>query len=436
VRRTRRLLAAAGALWLVAGAAAAEPAALRVGTSFDYAPFSDGDPGAPAGFDVELLRAYADERGLALEWVPFRWPELSADLAAGRFDVAAGGVTVRPERSLAGVFSVPVATTGAVALVRDAARFAAPADLDRAGVRIAVNAGGHLERVARQRFPAALLVPVADNGRVPEALRRGEVDAALSDSAEAPRWRASSPEWAVLGPFTRDWKAWWVRPGRPELAADLDAWLLAREADGHLGALRRAHLGEAAEATALPLPALLAALAERLDLAPLVAESKRDAGLAVRDAAQEERVRAAARAAARDETLRARLPQPDAAALDALFTALFAASRELQSAALAGPPAPGPRFDLDAQLRPALARLAERIARLAVRLPPAPHPEAVRDQVRAALARPGLPDEALRALADAIAALTRDPARRAAARPLRRAPARACAAPGRGSRRA
>jgi cyclohexadienyl dehydratase len=445
VTRLHRARAAALALLAAVGCAAG-PAPLRVGTSFDYAPFSQGSPAAPAGLDVELLRAYAEERGLAVEWVRFRWPDLVADLTAGRFDVAAGGVTVRPERSVAGRFSVPVATTGAVALLRDAVRFRTLADLDRDDVRIAVNAGGHLERVGRQHFPAARLVPIEGNARVPEALRRGEVDAVLTDSAEAPTWRAALPGLAVLGPFTRDRKAWLVQPWRPELATDLDRWLLEREADGRLAVLRAAHLGAQAEATALPLPALLAALCERLDLAALVAESKRGAGLPVRDVAQEERVQAAALAAARDEARQAGMPPPDEAALGRLFTAVLAASRELQSAALAGPPAPGARFDLDAQLRPALGRVSERVARLAVRVAAASPPAsdagdagpaiAAADRARQELARPGLPEPALRALADAVAALTPGRAPRAAGRRLRRGPVRAGAAPGRRSLRA
>ena len=55
-------------------------AVLRVGTSGDYVPFSsDGE-----GFDVEVAALLARELGARVEWVPFRWPELSADLAADR----------------------------------------------------------------------------------------------------------------------------------------------------------------------------------------------------------------------------------------------------------------------------------------------------------------------------------------------------------------
>ena len=98
------------------GARAGEEArrVLRVATSGDYAPFSNsqsGEAGAwqPAGLDAALARAYAADRGLEIEWYRFRWPELLQDLASRRFDVAMSGISVRPERSLAGLFSVPMA---------------------------------------------------------------------------------------------------------------------------------------------------------------------------------------------------------------------------------------------------------------------------------------------------------------------------------------
>jgi cyclohexadienyl dehydratase len=358
----RRIWIAALLLAACAGGGSA-PAALRVGTSGDYAPFSTVAPdGARAGYDVELVRAYARERGLRIRWVPLRWATLERDFAAGRFDLVASGVTVRPERSLAGRFTVPVATSGAVALASESV------DLGRAGLRIAVNRGGHLERVARRLFPKAQLLPLAPNAAVREALIAGEADAAVTDTMEAPHWLAGTSGLAVRGPFTRDWKALWLPAGAGERARDLDAWLLAREADGTLAALRARQLPAASAATATPLVALAAAIEERLALMPLVAEAKRASGTPVRVPAQEAAVIAAAPERARP-----------------LFAALIEAAREVQEHALAevqehalagteehalaGEPAAGAPPDLDAALRPALARIGERIAALVERLP-------------------------------------------------------------------
>ena len=403
----RGLWAAGLALALFAASAAARGEALRVGTSGDYPPFSaeaQGAQGGLSGLDVELLRAFAKQRGHTLRFVRFRWPDLPRAFRAGEFDVAAGGITVRPEREVLGAFTRPVALTGAVALVRDAARFSRAESL--AGARIAVNAGGHLERVARALFPAARIVAVPDNGAPPRLLAAGEVDAALTDGAEAPVWRRQLPEAVVLGPFTRDAKAFWVRTDRQDLAADLDRWLAEREADGSLARLRSEWLGAPdAPRAAAPLPALLSAVRERLELAPLVAEAKRGAGLPVAAPAQEQRVLEAALAGVREAADRAGRAAPPEADVRAFFAAQIEAGKALQAHTLAGPPAPGPPFDLDGELRPALARVGARIAGLVVELPPGTPAEEIRRAASESLALPGLPEGAVHRLADSLAAL-------------------------------
>ena len=71
----------------------------------------------------------------------------------------------------------------------------------------------------------------------------------------------------TLSPFTQDRKAWLVHPEKEELAGQLDEWLIEIEANGTLGNIRREYLPEGNDAqTAAPLPALLAAMDERLSL--------------------------------------------------------------------------------------------------------------------------------------------------------------------------
>src|SRR2546422_11611922 len=120
---------------------------LRVGTSGDYPPFSLARDGRLEGLDVEIARRCAHDGGRRLELVPFRWPELTRDLAAGRFDLAMGGVTLRPERAVACVFTRPVAEAGAVVLAHQRL------DPRSSWLRLGGNAGGHLERLPPPPLP-------------------------------------------------------------------------------------------------------------------------------------------------------------------------------------------------------------------------------------------------------------------------------------------
>jgi cyclohexadienyl dehydratase len=369
----RALALLAVLLWSALAASAAERP-LRVGVTGDYPPLCERtEAGGYAGFDPDVARAFAAERGYAIEWVPVTWPELAAALAAGRFDVAMTGVTVRADRSIAGRFSLPVAESGAVVLVRDP-ELASEAALAQPGLVLRVNAGGHLERFARARFPSAAIQALADNTAVRDAFVSGTARAVVTDTLEAPHWRALAPDSAVVGPLSRDAKAYWLPPDRGALAEELDAWLLAREADGTLARLRMQHLGApaAARPTALPALALVAALAERLGLSPAVAEAKRASGVPVLVAEREAALVAEAVARVRATAQRERLAAPEPRALEAFFAALLEASRAVQTAVLARAPAEGAPpagHDLDAELRPALARITERIAALLPRLP-------------------------------------------------------------------
>jgi len=385
---------------------------LRVGTSGDYPPFSSLDPGGERrGLDIELLRAYAADRGMRLEWVPFRWPGLQGDLEAGRFDLAVGGITVRPERSLAGRFTVPVARGGAVLLVPQAAD-STPEPPGR-GVRIAVNAGGHLERVARERLPEARVTAVPDNAAVLPELLSGRVDAALTDTFEAPLWIRRAERAGVAlragAPLTRDHKAWWLRPGPGALARDLDRWLLEAERNGRLARARARHLGRPGPGAAEPLAALLAAADERLALMPAVAEVKRRRGLPVEVPDVEERVVASAAAEVERAARAAGRDAPEPEAVERFFRASIEAAKAVQHRVLAGPAAAGggPPPDLESELRPALLRIGERLARLVVRLPQEPRSRAaVSEAAREALATHELPPAQLHALTRALADLS------------------------------
>lgn len=385
------------AIWLAAiGAGADDRPALRVGTSGDYAPFSF-DPEGPeplGGLDVELARAFAASRGESVELVRFAWPDLERRLAAGDFDVVMSGVTVRPERSLLGRFTAPLVESGAVVLVREGAVPGTLDALDDPEMTLAVNAGGHLERATRARFPSATIRAVPDNAAVLGELLAGRAEGAVTDTLEAAAWRERSSGLEVIGPFTRDRKAWLVRADAPDLAAELDAWLAAREADGTLASLRsRFTPGAPRSATAAPLGALVAAIDERLSLMPFVAEAKRSAGAPVRDPAQEARVLEDAVASARRAAAAAGIRPPSDACVRRLAQAQMDAARAIQEAVLAGPPsAKAPAPDLAAVTRPALGRISSRVAAALTALPAGLTEDQVRSALRDGLRAPGLGD--------------------------------------------
>ena len=359
VHRSRHNLA--GTVLLVTALAAAAraegpatTAVLRVGTSGDYRPFSFHDSsGALTGFDVTVAQRLGRDLGRPLELVVFRWPDLVHQLRTGGFDIAMSGVTVRADRAVDLAFSRPYAVTGAVAVIRtrDRRKFQNVDALDRSDTRIAVNAGGHLEQVARGRFAHARVGPVSNNARLPELLRQGEADAVISEALEARGWPAA--EFTVIGPFTRDRKAYAVSRSSAELLGQVNDWLAAREADGWLNQQRRRWFGAAATLTAQQagIEALVGAIDLRLQLIPSVAAVKRREHVPIADPAQEARVLERARAAATAAGLNA----DDVAAL---FRVQMNAAKAVEQHAPDEPARAGAALD---DLRAALATVSSQL---------------------------------------------------------------------------
>jgi cyclohexadienyl dehydratase len=391
----------------------ARAGALRVGTSGNYPPWSTWKVDHAEDFAGALLGAFARDANVELAWTRFRWPDLVRDLREDRFDVAADGITVRPERSVAGRFTVPVARGGAVLLLRRPAWAPRPGGdtalgairvLDRPELRVGVNRGGHLERVARSLFSNARVHAIDENDSVRNAFAREEVDAVMTNTFEAPRWKQGLDGIETIGPLTHDVVALYVRADEAELGFMLDTWLLAQEDNGALERLRARHLGPGGGGPiALPLDALLHAIAERLSLMPLVAAAKQRVGKAVEDPTQEARVIEAARAVVvRAGAARGTPPLP-IERIDAFFHAQMEAAKALQQRSHAD--ASTPAFSLEQDLRPAIARITERIGFLVVRLPHPLTEAAVMAKARDALAESGLGEDEVRRLVVPIAAL-------------------------------
>lgn len=376
---------------------------LRVGTSGDYPPFSDWPPDqvTPVGFSADLARAFAQDRGGQVEFVRFRWPNLLADLQAERFDLAVSGVTVRSDRSIAGRFSVPLTISGAVVLVPKSSPVRQASALDQPGVFLAVNAGGHLERVTRRLFPRATVLPIAENQDVLDELeplapdprpdpnpqfastRDPAVNGVVTDTLEAPLWLRRRPDLRPLGPLTADRKAALFGAEQSQLVQDFDRWIIEFERSGSLARLRARH-GLPATRTADPVAALLAALDERLALMPAIARVKQVLGTAIEDRGREAKVIASAWESVERAAQENGYPLPDRAVVESLFRAQIEVAKAIQRRPLprAEPTVNGTdsiqdireparaqelaredaRNELDQALRPALIRIGDRIA--------------------------------------------------------------------------
>lgn len=217
---------------------------LRIGTPADYAPFSAESGGRVAGADVALALRLAAALGLRPVFVRSSWRTLLDDLAADRFDIAVGGISVTPARLAVAAFSLPTAHGGKTAVGRcaDRDRLATLAAIDQPAVRVVENVGGTNEAFAHDTLHAASLRIHPDNRSVFDEIVAGRADVMFTDDTEVALATHRHPELcrllaelyapadkAILLPRDPSWatavNAWLA----PEIARGTPARLLAEE---------------------------------------------------------------------------------------------------------------------------------------------------------------------------------------------------------------
>ena len=234
------LAAASAGLRITASATLAglrQAGVLRVGLTGDYAPFSEERGGELRGLDVEMAREFAAVLGVRVTFVRTTWSQLSEDLAAGRFDFAAGGISVTPERRKRADFGPLLLIDGKTPIARcaDRGRFATLEEINRPDVRVVVNPGGTNERFARENFPRASLRMFPDNRTIFAEILEDRADVMITDGIEVKLQSSRHPGLCATRaePFTRSEKAW-MFPRDAELTSEVTGWLRPRVASGEV----------------------------------------------------------------------------------------------------------------------------------------------------------------------------------------------------------
>ncbi|MFH8635123.1 transporter substrate-binding domain-containing protein [Streptomyces lydicus] len=212
---------------------------LRVCTTGDYRPFSYRDPrtGGYRGVDIDMARDLAKSLDATPRYVPTTWAELVGDLAAGRCDIAMGGVSVTLPRARSVYFSEPTRTDGKTPIVRcaDKDKFRTLQQIDRPGTTVIVNPGGTNEQFARAHIKQATLKVHPDNTTIFDEIIAGRADVMMTDASETRYQAKIHPELCSVHPdqpFTFSEKAYALPRGDDEFKAYVDQWVHLATHDG------------------------------------------------------------------------------------------------------------------------------------------------------------------------------------------------------------
>ena len=159
---------------------------LTVGMSADYEPFEYMEGDDYKGFDVELAQAIGEKLGYKVEFANVDFDSIVAGVASGtKYDVGMSAITVTPERKKEVDFSDSYYMDDQ-AIVTNKTNTAVTGDnytdeLNKEGVKIAVQSGSTAESFAKENFPKAELVPFKNAVDCFSALQANG-----SDSADKP----------------------------------------------------------------------------------------------------------------------------------------------------------------------------------------------------------------------------------------------------------
>lgn len=251
-----KLLAACALLTaLVAGAAPAATVAqrvqargeLRVCIWPDYYGVSLRNPrtGQLSGIDIDLSAAFAADLHVTPRYVDSSFATVVDDLQQERCDVAMFAVGMTSQRARLLRFSRPYLESDIYAVTTHSSRVVQRwQDLDKPGVRIAVQAGTFMEAVMAGALKRATLVVVQPPDTRERELEAGRVDAFMTDYPYSRRL-LDNADWARLvappAPFFVMPYAYAVKPGDAAWLASVDDFVARIQRDGRLRAAAERH---------------------------------------------------------------------------------------------------------------------------------------------------------------------------------------------------
>ena len=214
---------------------------LRVGTTGDfYMSAKNPETGERSGFDIELTTRLAEDMGVEVEYVATDWTSLVSGLSAGRYDITTGTSYTAGRARLAS-YTIPIATVGTVALVREADRetYTSWESINRSDVIVAVRQGAMVEEYAGDLVPNAEIRAVASPASAYVEVVSGRADVVLASLVDAAEQIADgSPlRSAPVEPQNANFIGLLVQQGHSELRSYIDAWIRAQERSGYLADL-------------------------------------------------------------------------------------------------------------------------------------------------------------------------------------------------------
>ncbi len=176
---------------------------LVMGTSADYPPYefidTSGGEEEIVGFDIDIARAIASDLGVEVTIENHNFDDLLPALVEGDFDFVMAGLSPTDERRELVDFTEIYYKAESILLTRQGQGVEGPDDL--AGQQVGVQAGSIQADAATERIAEAEIVEVDAIGELVQAVKAGDLAAAVVESTVAKSYAAANPDLDFDIPF-------------------------------------------------------------------------------------------------------------------------------------------------------------------------------------------------------------------------------------------
>jgi polar amino acid transport system substrate-binding protein len=172
----------------VQGAKLVQKGHLTTCTHLPYPPFQSGQGGKVVGFDVDMIDLVAKKLGVTQKVIdtPFETIKTGAALNAGKCDVAAAGMTIKPDRAKFIDFSKPYFNATQALMAKKGTTFPSIDEVKARKIKVGSQAQTTGEEYVQGKGIDS--VSFKDSASLLNGLRSGQVDAIVEDYPVVQGW--------------------------------------------------------------------------------------------------------------------------------------------------------------------------------------------------------------------------------------------------------
>jgi polar amino acid transport system substrate-binding protein len=216
-----------------------EGATITVGTDATFPPFETVDEATKelTGFDIELMRAIADQNGWQIEFVNQPFDPMMAALGLCQYDVAIAAITITEERKQEMLFSDPYINAGQIVVVRKGETAITGREaLSGKTVGAQLGTTGAIEA---EKIEGVTFKPYDTYDLAFLDLANGQIDAVIADYPLALDFVGQYPEQVQVAgePFTEEFYGVAICKNRGDLVEPINTALAALKSNGTVSQL-------------------------------------------------------------------------------------------------------------------------------------------------------------------------------------------------------